>query len=113
MSLAEATDLVPWEVRLMTPRRRLLVLLICCSSLLMVSMDNTIVNVALPAIRRELDASLSGLQWTVDAYTLVLAALLMLAGSTADRIGRKRVFMTGLVVFSVGSLLCSLAPNLS
>ncbi|MEV5544774.1 MFS transporter [Streptomyces sp. NPDC052309] len=94
-------------------RRRLLVLAICCMSLLIVSLDNTVLNVALPAMQRDLDASTSGLQWAIDAYTLVLAALLMLAGSTADRIGRKRVFMAGLVVFTVGSLLCSLAPDLS
>ncbi|MER6980862.1 MFS transporter [Streptomyces carpinensis] len=93
-------------------RRRLLVLAICCMSLLIVSLDNTVLNVALPSMQRELHASTSGLQWTIDAYTLVLASLLMLAGSTADRIGRKRVFMTGLVVFGIGSLLCSLAPNL-
>jgi EmrB/QacA subfamily drug resistance transporter len=89
------------------------VLAICCMSLLIVSLDNTVLNVALPSLQRDLHASTSGLQWTIDAYTLVLASLLMLAGSTADRIGRKRVFMSGLVVFSVGSLLCSLAPNLS
>ncbi|MGW0815989.1 MFS transporter [Streptomyces viridiviolaceus] len=94
-------------------RRRLLVLAICCMSLLIVSIDNTVLNVALPAMQRDLHASTSGLQWAIDAYTLVLAALLMLAGSTADRIGRKRVFMAGLVVFTVGSLLCSLAPDLS
>ncbi|MYR40921.1 MFS transporter [Streptomyces sp. SID5910] len=94
-------------------RRRLLVLAICCMSLLIVSIDNTILNVALPSMQRDLHASTSGLQWAVDAYTLVLAALLMLAGSTADRIGRKRVFMTGLVVFTAGSVLCSLAPDLS
>jgi EmrB/QacA subfamily drug resistance transporter len=63
-------------------------------------------------MQRDLHASTSGLQWTIDAYTLVLASLLMLAGSTADRIGRKRVFMAGLVVFTLGSVLCSLAPNL-
>ncbi|ANB06302.1 MFS transporter [Streptomyces ambofaciens] len=97
----------------LTHRRRLLVLAVCCMSLLIVSIDNTILNVALPAVQRDLRASTSGLQWAVDAYTLVLAALLMLAGSTADRIGRKRVFMTGLVVFTLGSLLCSLAPDLS
>ena len=62
-------------------------------------------------MQRELHASTSGLQWTIDAYTLVLASLLMLAGSTADRIGRKRVFMAGLVVFTIGSALCSLAPR--
>ncbi|MFD8805881.1 MFS transporter [Streptomyces sp. NPDC059597] len=93
-------------------RRRLLVLAICCMSLLIVSLDNTALNVALPSMQRELHATTSGLQWTIDAYTLVLASLLMLAGSTADRIGRRRVFMTGLTIFTVGSLLCSLAPNL-
>ncbi|MFJ4618154.1 MFS transporter [Streptomyces sp. NPDC088812] len=93
-------------------RRRLLVLAICCMSLLIVSLDNTVLNVALPAMQRDLHASTAGLQWTIDAYTLVLAALLMLAGSTADRIGRRKVFLAGLVVFSLGSLLCSLAPNL-
>ncbi|MDQ0952663.1 EmrB/QacA subfamily drug resistance transporter [Streptomyces phaeochromogenes] len=93
-------------------RRRMLVLAICCMSLLIVSLDVTILNVALPAMQKDLDASLAGMQWTIDAYTLVLAALLMLAGSTADRIGRKRVFMAGLVVFTIGSVLCSLAPNL-
>jgi len=96
----------------LSPRRRMLVLAICCMSLLIVSLDVTILNVALPSMQDELHASTAGLQWTIDAYTLVLASLLMLAGSTADRIGRKRVFMVGLVVFSLGSLLCSLAPNL-
>ncbi|MEU6809683.1 MFS transporter [Streptomyces sp. NPDC046831] len=93
-------------------RRRLLVLAICCMSLLIVSLDNTALNVALPSMQHDLHASTSGLQWAVDAYTLVLASLLMLSGSTADRIGRKRVFMTGLVIFTLGSLLCSLAPSL-
>ncbi|KMS81512.1 MFS transporter [Streptomyces leeuwenhoekii] len=93
-------------------RRRLLVLAICCMSLLIVSLDNTVLNVALPSMQRELAATTSGLQWAIDAYTLVLASLLMLAGSTADRIGRKRVFMAGLVVFTLGSVLCSLAPGL-
>ncbi len=96
----------------LSPRRRMLVLAICCMSLLIVSLDNTVLNVALPSMQQDLHASTSGLQWTIDAYTLVLASLLMLAGSTADRIGRKRVFMAGLVVFTLGSVLCSLAPNL-
>lgn len=93
-------------------RQRLMVLAICCTSSLMVNLDNTALNVALPSMQRELRASTSGLQWTIDAYTLVLASLLMLAGSTADRIGRMRVFLAGLTVFGIGSLLCSLAPNL-
>jgi EmrB/QacA subfamily drug resistance transporter len=96
----------------LTRQRRLLVLGICSMSLLIVGLDTTIVNVALPAIHRSFHASLSGLQWTIDAYTVVLASLLMLAGSTADRIGRKRVFQIGLLVFSLGSLLCALAPSL-
>jgi EmrB/QacA subfamily drug resistance transporter len=93
-------------------RRRLGVLAICCLSLLIVGLDSTIVNVALPDIGRDLDASVSGLQWTLDAYTIVIASLLMLAGSTADRIGRRKVFQAGLVLFAVGSLLCSVAPGL-
>jgi EmrB/QacA subfamily drug resistance transporter len=92
--------------------RRWLILGICCMSLLIVGIDVTIVNVALPAIQKGLHASLGGLQWTLDAYSLVLASLLMLSGSMGDRFGRKRVFQTGLVVFTLGSLLCSLAPNL-
>ncbi|HUK69899.1 MAG TPA: DHA2 family efflux MFS transporter permease subunit [Streptosporangiaceae bacterium] len=93
-------------------RRRMLVLGICCMSLLIVGLDNTIVNVALPSIRRDFHAPISGLQWTVDAYLLVLASLLMLSGSAADRLGRRRVFQTGLAVFTAGSLLCSVAPSL-
>ncbi|MFC5216916.1 MFS transporter [Streptomyces coerulescens] len=96
----------------LSPRRRVLVLAICCMSLLIVSLDTTALNVSLPAMQRDLGASTSGLQWTIDAYTLVLASLLMLAGSTADRIGRKRVFMTGLILFTIGSALCSVAPTL-
>jgi EmrB/QacA subfamily drug resistance transporter len=92
--------------------RRLLVLGICCMSLLIVSLDLTALNVALPSLQRDLHASVPGLQWTLDAYTLVIASLLMLSGSTADRVGRRRVFQTGLVLFTGGSLLCALAPGL-
>ncbi|WP_327367329.1 MFS transporter [Streptomyces sp. NBC_01217] len=93
-------------------RRRQLVLAICCMSLLIVSLDNTVLNVALPSMQKELHATVAGMQWTIDAYTLVLASLLMLAGSTADRIGRRKIFKIGLVLFTLGSVLCSLAPNL-
>ena len=92
--------------------RRYLVLAICCLSLFIVGMDTTIVNVALPAIGHDFRASVSGLQWTIDAYMLVIAGLLMLSGSTGDRIGRRRVFQAGLAIFTVGSLACSLAPGL-
>src|SRR3989440_12891514 len=81
-------------------------------SLFIVGLDSTIVNVALPSIGRELNASVSGLQWTIVAYALVLASLLMFSGSSADRIGRRKTFQAGLAVFTVGSLLCSLAPGL-
>jgi EmrB/QacA subfamily drug resistance transporter len=90
----------------------MLVLGICAMSLLMVGLDSTIVNVALPSIQRQLHAQVDGLQWVIDAYTLVIASLLMLAGSTGDRLGRRRVFQIGLTGFTLGSLLCSLAPSL-
>jgi EmrB/QacA subfamily drug resistance transporter len=93
-------------------RRRYLVLAICCTSIIVVVMDISIVNVALPTIHRALHASESGLQWTVDAYTLVLASFLVLGGSTADRVGRRRIFQTGLAAFGLGSLLCGLAPSI-
>src|ERR1700722_15876452 len=92
-------------------RRQWLILAICCMSLLVVGIDVTIVNVALPAIRHGLDASLSGLQWSVDAYTLVLASFLMASGSMADRFGRRRVFQLGLTLFTLGSLLCSVSTS--
>jgi EmrB/QacA subfamily drug resistance transporter len=90
----------------------MLVLVICCFSLFIVGLDSTIVNVALPSIGRDLHASVAGLQWTIDGYTLVLASLLMLSGATADRVGRRRTFQVGLALFTVGSGLCSLAPGL-
>jgi len=94
------------------PRRRQLVILAtCCLSLGLVTMDVTIINVALPAIRSDLHASVAGLQWSIDGYTVVVASFLLLAGSMADRFGRRRIFQLGLCVFSLGSLLCSLAPS--
>ena len=89
-----------------------MVLAICCVSMVVVVMDISIVNVALPAIRHDLHATTQGLQWTVDAYTLVLGCFLVLAGSTADRVGRRRVFQVGLAAFGVGSLLCGVAPGI-
>ncbi|HTU39287.1 MAG TPA: MFS transporter [Acidimicrobiales bacterium] len=102
----------PVAMHELSRNRRIGILLICSMSLLIVGLDVTIVNVALPSIGRDLHASVSGLQWVVDAYTLVLASLLMLSGSTADRLGRRRTFVIGLSVFAAGSLLCSLAPSL-
>jgi EmrB/QacA subfamily drug resistance transporter len=92
--------------------RREVVLAICCMSMLIVGLDVTILNVALPSIQKDFGASVSGAQWTIDAYTLVIACLLMLSGSMGDRFGRRRTFQLGLFSFTVGSLLCSVAPGL-
>jgi EmrB/QacA subfamily drug resistance transporter len=92
--------------------RRLLVLGVCCTGLFIVSIDNTIVNVALPSIRAQLHASVSGLQWTVAGYTIVLATLMLVAGAAGDRFGRRTVLQAGLALFTLGSWLCSLAPDL-
>ncbi len=89
------------------------VLCICCMSLLLVGMDVTIVNVALPSIGRSFGARMAGLQWVFDAYTLVVASFLMLAGATGDRVGRRRTFQAGMSLFTFGSLLCSVAPSLN
>jgi EmrB/QacA subfamily drug resistance transporter len=93
-------------------RSRSVVLGICCLAVFIAGLDTTIINVALPSIQRALHASVSGLQWTIDVYTLVIACFLMLSGSLADRFGRRRVFQAGLAAFSLGSLACSLAPSL-
>ena len=85
------------------PRRRWPVLAVLCVSLLIVSLDNTILNVALPVIVRELHATSSQLQWIVDSYAVVFAGLLLVLGSLGDRVGRKWVFLGGLVVFAAGS----------
>ena len=117
-----------------------MILAVCCMSLFVVGTDATIVNIALPSIQRAFGASVGGLQWTIDAYTLVLGSLLLsgatadrcccparpptgaavrrdrrpvlLSGATADRFGRRRVFQAGLGLYTAGSLLCSLAPGL-
>jgi EmrB/QacA subfamily drug resistance transporter len=77
----------------------------------MLLLDITVVNVALPSIREDLGAGFTDLQWVVDAYALTLAALVLTAGSLADRLGRRRLFAAGLAIFSAASLLCALAPD--
>ncbi|MGH3048698.1 MAG: MFS transporter, partial [Gaiellaceae bacterium] len=77
----------------------------------MLLVDVTIVQVALPSIQRDLSASFAGLQWVIDAYAITLAALLLGAGQLADRFSRKRVFLGGVVVFTLASLVCGLAPS--
>ncbi|HEY2578708.1 MAG TPA: MFS transporter [Streptosporangiaceae bacterium] len=78
----------------------------------MAMLDGTVVNVALPTIGRELHASLGGLQWTVTAYTLTLAGLILLGGSLGDRLGRRKVFLVGVIWFALASALCGLAPSI-
>ena len=78
----------------------------------MAFLDATVVNVALPAIGRDLHTDLAGLQWTVNGYTLTLAAFILLGGSAGDRYGRRRVFVVGVLWFAAASMLCGLAPNL-
>ena len=80
-------------------------------SLLVITMGNTILNVGLPTIREELDASSSQLQWIVDSYLLVFAGLLLAAGSLGDRFGRKRALVSGLVVFGLGSVLAAVSTD--
>jgi EmrB/QacA subfamily drug resistance transporter len=92
-------------------RQRRVILVICSLSLFMTYVDSTILNVALPTIARQFHVGVADLQWVADAYLLVLSSFIMLIGSLADRIGRRRIFMTGLLLFSAGSLLCSLAPS--
>src|ERR1700709_1153289 len=83
-----------------------------CTGVFMLLLDITIVNVALPDIPTELDASLSDLQWVIDAYALSLAALLLTAGSLADLYGRRRVFVIGTVLFTLGSIACGSAQDI-
>jgi len=92
--------------------RKISTLVITCVGFFMVLLDASIVNVALPTIQRDLHAGLTDLQWVVDSYTLPFAVLLLTAGTLGDRFGRKRFFLIGLAVFTLGSALCGFAPTL-
>ena len=87
-------------------------LLSVCLGFFVIQLDVTIVNVALPSIQQEIGGSLAGLQWVIDAYTLALASVMLTAGSAADRIGARRLFVAGLAVFAAGSAACAAAPTL-
>ncbi|MEV0401878.1 MFS transporter [Actinoallomurus sp. NPDC050550] len=91
---------------------RVVLLALTCVGQFMVLLDNTIVGAALPTMQLKLHTTLTGLQWIVDAYVLVVAMLLLAGGVLADRFGRKRLFLTGVAVFTLASLLCSIAPTL-
>ena len=93
--------------------RRWLTLLVLCVSLLVIVIDNTIVNVALPTLVRDLGTSISDLQWVVDAYTLVFAGLLLTAGSLGDRFGRKGALTLGLVIFGAASAAAAFADGVT
>src|SRR3954447_24193989 len=86
-------------------------LIAVCAATFMLLLDITVVNVALPDIQKDLDASLSSLQWVVDAYSLTLAAFLLTAGSFADRIGRRRIFSLGFAIFTFASFLCGISGD--
>ena len=92
-------------------RRRWIALLVLCAGFLMIILDQTIVNVALPSIQRDLRFSQSNLAWVVNAYLIAFGGLLLLAGRIGDLIGRRRIFLTGLTVFTSASLVCGLADT--
>ncbi|HEY3511738.1 MAG TPA: MFS transporter [Kribbella sp.] len=92
---------------------RAVLLAVTCVGQFMVLLDNTIVGAALPDMQHRLHTQLTGLQWIVDAYVLLVAMLLLTGGVLADRFGRKRVYLTGVAVFTVASLICSLAPSVN
>jgi EmrB/QacA subfamily drug resistance transporter len=95
----------------LSPRRRTVVLVTLCLAAFTINLDTTIVNVTLPTLVRDLDASLRQLQWIVDSYNLVFAALVLAAGSISDRVGRKGALLTGLAIFAAGSLLAAGATS--
>ena len=92
-------------------RKKVAVLLTMCFALFMAMLDNTVVNVALPTISRELGAGVSGLQWIIDGYVLAFASLLLTGGIVGDRFGRRRMFLAGLAIFTLASLLCGLSQS--
>src|SRR3954469_6996218 len=98
-------------IAVLSSRRRMAVLVTLCAAALLISLDTTIVNVTLPTLVRDLDASNRQLQWVVDSYNLVFAAFVLAAGSISDRFGRKGALLTGLGIFAAGSLVGSRASS--
>src|SRR3989440_4788486 len=102
---------MPERLRLNEENRKWWTLAAMCFALFMIMLDNTVVNVALPSIQRDLHASISSLEWTVNAYTLTFAVLLVTGGRLGDIFGRRRMFLFGVVVFAVSSAAIGLAPD--
>src|SRR5215475_858914 len=94
-----------------TKDTRWLALYVLCAGMLMIVLDVTIVNVALPSIQEDLGFSQSGLAWVVNAYLIAFGGLLLLAGRVGDLVGQRRVFLSGIALFTVASLLCALASS--
>src|SRR5438105_2672295 len=109
--MTDATALITQARDGTIDRGRRIALVVLCAGMLMIILDATIVNVALPSIQRDLGFSQSSLAWVVNAYLIPFGGLLLLAGRLGDLIGKKRVFMTGLAVFTIASLLCGVAQN--
>src|SRR6516162_6564963 len=109
MSAAPAAALAPFDRTSRSYMQRWWILAVLCLSLLVIVVDNSILNIALPTLQKDLGATTSQLQWIVDAYTLVFAGLLLTAGTLGDRFGRRGALQFGMAVFGVGSVLSALA----
>src|SRR6478736_1623511 len=99
------------RIRLNEDNRKWWTLAAMCFALFMIMLDNTVVNVALPSIQRDLHASISSLEWTVNGYTLSFAVLLATGGRLGDIFGRRRMFLTGVIIFALSSATAGLAPS--
>ena|SRR5262252_5282621 len=102
---------IKFSLRRRVSGRRWLALVVLCTGVLMIILDQTIVNVALPSIQGDLGFSQSGLAWVVNAYLIAFGGILLLAGRLGDLVGRKRIFITGLAVFTAASLLCGVSGS--
>src|SRR5207244_12338889 len=111
--MSETTGLAGTEqrARAESDRARWIALVVLCAGMLMIILDQTIVNVALPSIQSDLGFSQSSLAWVVNAYLIAFGGLLLLAGRLGDLLGRKNIFMVGLIVFTAASLVCGLAQS--
>src|SRR5271154_7616821 len=111
MSTAERSQMPSTAPSPVDDRRRWLALAVVCLAQLMIVLDTTIVNVALPSIQRDLHFSQGNLTWVIDAYLITFGGFLLLAGRMGDLVGRKKVFLSGLVLFTAASIFCGLATS--